>query len=362
MSNDLIAFPQAMQLPAAFQGFGLGQELSENVGGTFAVLSMKGKVFGVKYGGDTEQLLVDYQGQKFAAPCIDVVLVKGNPNLSKTYYKNGYVEGSNESPDCSSEDGHVPNVATPVSARCDTCPMNAWGSRINNATGSKGKACSDTRKIAFLFYNDLKGDKYKGPILARITATNLSDLAEYQKALERQGIPYQAVITRITFDTNEAYPKFKFQAVGMLDNNQAQDVLKWFNDPRTAEVLTAGAASVAPVAALPPAVAQQPVPAAMQQQFAPPPVVAPEPAAVMAPPPSNVVQMPIQPPAPPAMAQAPLPPAPGAIQQPPPPQTFTQAVPVATGAIPQAPVPQPGTEALSGSLLNSIDELLGRSS
>ena len=386
MSNDLIAFPTGggMQVNALLQGLGLGEELSENIGGTFAVLSMKGKVFGVKYGGDTKQLLVEYQGSQYAAPCIDVVLVKGNPNLSKTYYKDGYVEGSNESPDCWSEDGHTPLAPTPICTSCDVCPMNQFGSRLNAATGSKGKACSDTRKVAFLFANDLAGAEYKGPILARITASNLKDLAEYQKELSRQGIPYQAVVTRITFDTDEAFPKFVFKAIRMVTDDEAKVIVNWVKDARTEEVLKSGQASAPATQALPAAVIQQPVPTAFAeqqppvqhnnapQQVASPAPVAAAPVSHTVPTPpvpvSNVVPMvppaAVAPPPPPAAAMAPvtMPVAapPPTMGMPPAPQTFAQPTPVPSGVPVNQVVPQPGPAALQAGLMADLDSLLDR--
>src|SRR5690606_11680321 len=104
-----------------------------------------------------------------------VVIVKANPNLSKTFYKNGYEEGSAEKPTCYSHDGLKPaaDAAEPQASACLACPHNVWGSRVTE-NGSKGKACQDYRRLCVVPSGQL--DR---PMLLRVPAGSLKDLVAY---------------------------------------------------------------------------------------------------------------------------------------------------------------------------------------
>lgn len=240
-------------------------ELSENVGQNFAVVSIRGKVFRIKHGGNEQAITMEMNGQNYAAPYIDVVIPKANPTLAKTYYASKFSENSDAQPDCYSEDGIHPLVATPIHNDCRTCPFNQFGSKITEE-GKKAKMCADTRKTALLPMQDLVNDRFGGPMLLRVPAASLQSLAEYDGKLRASGIPYFAVVTRISFDQQVAYPKLTFEAVRMLSDAEAQVIIETRKSPRLDDVLSMNVPL--PV----PAVTHQPVnipgamPAAMAQE------------------------------------------------------------------------------------------------
>jgi hypothetical protein len=78
-----------------------------------------------------------------------VVLVNASPNLAKSYYVKGFVDGDLNPPDCWSLDSLRPDasVVNKINPTCLDCPMNAFGSRVT-PDGKAAKACSDARRMA----------------------------------------------------------------------------------------------------------------------------------------------------------------------------------------------------------------------
>lgn len=348
MSN-IIPF-QPNQLPAMFQGIAMDDSaLSDNVGAGYAVVSIKGKVFSIKHGGNTVPMMINYQGQQFPAPYFDVVLAKANPNLSKTYYKDQFTEGSSEGPDCWSEDGVHPLAVPPISPDCRMCPMNQQGSKVSDS-GARLKACADTRKVAVVPADNIDNERFDGAMLLRIPAASLGGLADYDRMLKSNGVPFYAVVTRVSFDSTVAYPKLVFTPLRVLTEEEATKIVGLRKDVRVDAVVNAPQPSSpqTPGAGLGAAIAQDAAP--QPAPFFAPPAAAPAPQQVMQAP--AAVQAPPPVFAPPAAAQVAsvpngLPPGfPGTATAPPP--TFLTQPPAAfnpgTGEI-TAPVGPPTTVA-----------------
>jgi hypothetical protein len=272
MSTQLANFNPG-QLPAlvqqAMQGMTVS-ELSQNVGANFAVVSIRGKVFRIKYGGAETPLMMTIEGgAQIAAPFIDVIIPLANGALSKTYYKNAYNEGDDAQPDCWSEDGV--NPLAPMEQRpivpstgqhcvdCRLCPANQWGSKIT-PQGKQSRACADTRKIALVPLVNPANESFGGPMLLRIPAASLAPLAEFDRAMQAKGIAYFAVAVRIGFEREAAYPKLTFQPLRGITNEEAAIVIPLRTDPRTLNVINSAQASApaaAPAPAVDPAIAAQ---------------------------------------------------------------------------------------------------------
>lgn len=197
-------------------------DLSANVGGGgFPVISYKGKVWHVVRGED-RILVANEEGDPKSS--IEVVILKSNPNLSKIYYPSGYEEGSSAKPACYSNDSQGParDAQDPQATKCAICPHNAWGSRVTE-NGAKGKACSDSRRLAVAPIGDLEN-----PMLLRIPAATLKELTAYADMLNRRKAPYQAVVTKIGFDHTVAHQKLTFKALRWLNEDEdelVQDVM-----------------------------------------------------------------------------------------------------------------------------------------
>lgn len=350
MSDNPLALLQqggALTLPQAIHSVMDGMTSSEmqaNVGVSYGVVTIKGKVFSIKYGGNTTPMTVQMNGSTYAAPFFDVVIPRAKSELSKTYYKDGYQDGSDAPPDCWSEDGQTPlgpMETRPIDPRtgmgctdCRLCPMNVFGSKSSADGSGKGKACADTRKLIVVPVDPVSGQmdgeniKFGGPMLLRVPAASLRVFAEYDQKLQQMGIPYFAVVTRLEFDQTQSFPKFVLKATRVLTEAEAIKVVEIRDSMQVKQILESGQTGAAPQLAGPApnvavgAVAGQNIPVSLQTAAPPlPPVVTPAPApapAVV----SNVVPMPVT--AAPAPAPVP-PPAPVPVAPPPAPAAFPPA-------------------------------------
>jgi hypothetical protein len=182
MSSNALTIPQ-IQLPAAILAqlgdFAGADDLSSGVSSGFPVMSIRGAKWRIVEGGEEKPIYIP--GTTDLAPAIRVVLLRSNPAVSKTFYAEAFAEGSDAKPDCFSHDGVVPSPEAQKKqcASCAACPQNVWGSKIS-PSGSKIKACADVRRVAILPSDDLD----YSPILLRIPAASLGDLAGYGKALK----------------------------------------------------------------------------------------------------------------------------------------------------------------------------------
>lgn len=220
------------QLPAHLKAFQAADnaDLSGGVSGGYPIISYRGKVWAIKRG-DERTIVVDNENEPVRS--LKVVIVKSNQYLSKVYYPDGYVEGSNEKPTCYSNDGITPGLDAEErqAAKCAICPHNQWGSKITD-NGLKGKACADVRRVAVAPVED-PTDLH----LLRVPAGSLRELANYGNALLKRNVPYQAVVTRIGFDPEAAYPKMVFTPDRWLGEDEAAKVIEVMNDPMIDQII-----------------------------------------------------------------------------------------------------------------------------
>lgn len=217
-----------------------GDDLSSGVSVGFPVLSIKGKNFHIKQSG--EATLVTAPGSEDPAFSLEVVLVKANPHQSKVFYEGGYEEGSEDSPTCYSNKGDMPetDALDPQSPTCATCKHNQWGSRTTD-NGKKGKACSDSRRIAISAAGDIPA-----VMLLRVPAASLTPLMKYGKELSKRGIPYQAVVTKLSFDPAMAHPLLTFRAVRPVLEAEAEQIAEAITSDVTQAILYGNAAPLVP--------------------------------------------------------------------------------------------------------------------
>lgn len=202
----------------------VNDELSSGIQSSFGLVGYKGKVWSIRYRGDETPLMRDDGDGPRGS--LEVVVIKASSQISKIWYENGYVEGSNAAPDCFSNNGVTPEP-TALKKQCDSCalcPMNQWGSRITPA-GKQGKACADSKRLAVVPLQDLDNDVYGGPMLLRVPAASLNDVAMYGQKMQQMGYPYFGIGTRIAFDPAESFPKFVFSAIRVLSDLEADKVL-----------------------------------------------------------------------------------------------------------------------------------------
>lgn len=220
------------QSPLAAQSKADPKALAAGIKPSFAVLTFKGKTFGIRHRGVTHQLLArDQNGTILGAiPTIDVIILKSATAISKTFYIDAYQEGDYRPPDCFSTNGLKPDPASPKlqSETCKGCRWDAFGSRTitsTDGTPRKGKACSDNKRLAVVPAHDIKNEAFGGPMLLRLPPSTFGGLSELETQLQMQGYAYFAVVMRVSFDHTVAYPKLVFTPVSVLNDYQMQEVL-----------------------------------------------------------------------------------------------------------------------------------------
>jgi hypothetical protein len=249
MSNLVLPpqFQNAQALAALDPTWDQKSEFSAGIRRSFAVISVRGKVWRVVHQNVSRP--VTRPGTNEPASSLEVILVTSTAGVSKVYYAGNYVEGSDDPPTCFSHDGVKPDrsVQEPQASMCAVCPMNDWGSKVTEQ-GKKTKACADSKRLAILpaggeslpeaeRINVLMNQVFGGPMLLRVPAASMSELAAYDGSMGQMGFKLHAIVTRMTFDIEAAYPKIKFEPVRPLSVAEFQEVLKWRDSAQVKDML-----------------------------------------------------------------------------------------------------------------------------
>jgi len=225
MPNNLTT-PLSGSVPAhiqrAFAQQAANAALAAGVSAGYPIISYKGKVWHIVEGGERTLITIgEGRNANDPAASLEAVIILANPALNKVYYPDGYEDGSTERPLCHSDDGVMPSndAQEKQSKSCGVCPRNEWGSKISD-TGSRGKACADSRRMAIASPDDLDT-----PMLLRCPAASLKTLLAYGQQLDKRGWPYFALVTRIAFDNTLAYPSLTFTPERWLDEDELAEVM-----------------------------------------------------------------------------------------------------------------------------------------
>lgn len=211
---------------AADQALG---DLTQNVeSGGFPTLSFRGGKWRVKSAGE-EYLIVNDEDEP--APSVLVNLLKASKYVSRTYYSSSYEEGDDEAPTCMSINGITPDagVEEAQSVNCNSCPQNAWGSRITDA-GTKAKACGSHRRIAIAPMFPIPEDAPRELMLFTVPTTSLKDLQAFGRKMEVKGFPYQLAIVKLGLDTDTSYPRPTFKAMRPLTDDDKALIVDFINE------------------------------------------------------------------------------------------------------------------------------------
>jgi hypothetical protein len=174
---------------------------------------------------------------------INVVLVDGNPVLSKRWYSKPFDNDVIVSPDCYSDNGVSPdkNAKDPQAAVCAMCPKNEWGSRVNaDGSTSKGKACAESKRLAVMIIPPEKSTiafDWSTVYELSVPATSLKSLSMAVKSVADRGIPIPAMQFTISFDPNTSYPELMFEATGYISPKQAALVKAALGTPEVARAI-----------------------------------------------------------------------------------------------------------------------------
>lgn len=242
MSNAIMNIASA-PVPAFLQKFqqggnALNSQLAALASG-FPTISIKGKVFAVVRDG-VRQVLTRPDDDTAPASYIMAIIANAS-GVVKTYYDHAYVEGSEDmKPACFSMNGERPDpqVTNKQCDNCRLCPKNAWGTAKNESGAfTRGKACSDSVRLALVTGNDTEC------YLMRVPPASLKALGQYMKQLG--GIPYNAVLTKISFDINAPSPQLVFQFAGYLDEAQYNRVKQMGESDQAMRIIGKDTATVA---------------------------------------------------------------------------------------------------------------------
>jgi hypothetical protein len=206
--------------PTRFAGKKPTDEFTSNIETSFGLIGYRGKVWSLRFRGrNVPMMRRDNPDEPVSS--IEIVFVAASRFKSKVYYAHGY-EGGNEKPTCFSSTGVAPdqNAQEKQTAACASCKWNVIGS----GTNGRGKACSDSKRMAIVPANDIENIDFGGPMLLRIPAGSLNDFAIYADQLAKSGYPLYAVATRVSFVPTESYPKFKFSGIRVLTDEEIDKI------------------------------------------------------------------------------------------------------------------------------------------
>jgi hypothetical protein len=200
-------------------------ELSAGVTTSFPILGIKGGKWHYRWKGE-DKIINDERG--FPVPAINVVILKSQAELTRTFYPGGFVDGANNRPVCWSSNGIRPDdiVPDPVNPVCATCPNDAWGSGAT-AAAPKAKACQQRRRVVVVPYgDDLTNEDAGGPMLLSVPPSSLRNMDQYATALTNNGIQYFGGVTQLSFDQTTAFPRIEFSWAGQLSDDEVAVVLE----------------------------------------------------------------------------------------------------------------------------------------
>lgn len=145
-------------------------------------------------GGSLAWELLDENGEEVAEKSFDAVIVAAQD--TRVYYEKKY-SGGNEPPSCVSLDmvHGIPDDEAPesITRECATCPMNQWGSAIDEAGNpTAGKACKERKQMLLFRPHDLM------PVLLSAPTSSVKSVQSYIRRLPSQGTLYWGVVTRFT--------------------------------------------------------------------------------------------------------------------------------------------------------------------
>ena len=226
------------QLPdAAFAALNPESEsLADGIGQSYGVVGYKGKVWTLRYRGETYTFTRPDDGSP--SGFLDCIVLRSASYRSKSWYEGGYSDGvTGQRPTCSSLDGVAPDsdVIKQQAAACAICPKNEFK---QNANGRKGKDCSDYKRLAVLILPSQSARLFGGqplmePVFLRVPAASLNDLATLGEAMSKKGFHYATYITRIGFDVEKPHPQMTFRALQKLTNQEAPVVIQMREDPQS---------------------------------------------------------------------------------------------------------------------------------
>lgn len=211
MSNDIALLNQ---VPDYLKEVGIDNMTKALAGNTATKrISIRGGVFRMMVNGE--------EIAKNENRAMNIVIVNGNPNVSRQFYAGKYVAGETSAPDCWSNDGEKPDASIeyPQAAACEGCPQNIKGSGQGDS-----RACRYQQRLAVLLADDIAGDVFQLVLPAQSIFgrgdVDKMPFQQYAKYVGSQGRSLSTLITEMRMDSDSATPKLTFKPVGYLSREQ----------------------------------------------------------------------------------------------------------------------------------------------
>ena len=233
MSNEIALLGQ---VPDYLKEVGI-DETTRALAGNTAVkrISIRGGVFRMMVNGEVVA--------KNENRSMNVVIVAGNPKVSRQFYAGKYVAGETTSPDCWSNDGDKPDASIeyPQNSTCEGCPQNIKGSGQGDS-----RACRYQQRLAVLLADDIDGDVFQLLLPAQSVFgrgdVDKMPFQQYAKYVGSMGRSLTTLITEIRMDSDSATPKLTFKPVGYLSREQWEIAKEKGNSPAAKSAIVQTAA------------------------------------------------------------------------------------------------------------------------
>jgi hypothetical protein len=222
----------------AFQHLDPNQGLAGGIAAGFSSIGYKGKFWTLKHGGTSYPFKRPDDGTPLSY--IDCVVVGVSPNVSKTFFgEEAWTEDSTGGPICYATDGETPDPGVPdrQAQSCGICPRNEW---ITKPGGGRGKECQDHKRMAVLLMpamtKKMLGAPLTEPVHLKIPPASLKSLKRYSDELQSEGIPFAAVVTRVSFTPGKQF-EMAFETIEALGDKEADVVLPLMEHSQTRAIL-----------------------------------------------------------------------------------------------------------------------------
>lgn len=214
---------------------------------TVPSLSPEGKTWTISLNGNKTKLQRRNQdGDLEPLPIMKVVILDYAKQRGRAYYEGEYDPNNVSAPVCWSDDGVTPDASLPgpfpagtavepgssrkISAACANCPMAVKGSKVIPGTNKAVTACAQHRMMA-LVPDPAMGLKDIPPLRLKIAMTSDWDkqspdqeqqgwlaFSNYVDWLVARNVKHTAaLVTKMKFDPQAAYPKIFFSAERYLE-------------------------------------------------------------------------------------------------------------------------------------------------
>lgn len=249
MANELAQFNPSAGLPAHVANFfdDTGTNIQDRT--TVPSLSPEGKQWTISLNGQKTKLeRRNSDGDMEPVSIMRVVVLDYAKRRGRAYYEGAYDPANIGSPVCWSDDGIAPDdsVIDKKSPKCESCPFSAKGSKITDA-GKAVTACGQHRMLAVVPAHKLDFQ----PLRLKIAITSDFDkqspdaeaqgwfaFSNYTEYLKTRGVQHTAaIVTKMKFDPNAAYPKIFFAADRWLEPNELAVVAPLTKEPDVQKLL-----------------------------------------------------------------------------------------------------------------------------